>query len=312
MNMQKLLQHYTVNPEHIWLQVNSHPISGGFEPHAHQFYELIVVLNGSAIHVCNHHRCRIGSGDFLLVEPEMEHEFHIRDSISVLNILFLPGVLEHLSRELAGAPLFSTLIEPGNSGKVYHLAEQHLIHVLRHGDKAMEEQCKALPGYRLAVESCFYELLLLLCRHGVTAEERAPRFFPEQIRVLVEYMEQHFRDGLTMRHFLTVAQMSESSLLRHFRMHTGETPARYLMKLRLESGAKLLSSTELSVSAIAYQSGFQDGNYFSHQFRKHYRLSPREYRQKSRSANFYVNDVKGYQGPPRGEMPECHRTPKTQ
>ena len=52
----------------------------------------------------------------------------------------------------------------------------------------------------------------------------------------------------------------------------------YLMSVRLKHASYLLRFSDLSVSEIAQQVGFEDNNYFSRCFRQNMSMTPSEYR----------------------------------
>ena len=56
------------------------------------------------------------------------------------------------------------------------------------------------------------------------------------------------------------------------------SPGKYLKSKRLEKAEELLKSTELRISEIAYDLGFEDMGYFSKSFTSVYKHSPSEYR----------------------------------
>ncbi len=77
---------------------------------------------------------------------------------------------------------------------------------------------------------------------------------------------------------------SERSFFRHWVRYMGETPARYVLKMKLERAAYLLSHTGMSVREIGSFLRFCDDNYFSTRFKAHFHCTPREYREKFRGS----------------------------
>lgn len=73
---------------------------------------------------------------------------------------------------------------------------------------------------------------------------------------------------------------SEPHLIRLFRTHLGETPARYLWRTRTERGAQLLAETGLTISEIAERSGFQTPFHFSRLIKQQYGLAPKMLRKR--------------------------------
>ena len=74
------------------------------------------------------------------------------------------------------------------------------------------------------------------------------------------------------------AGMSVSNFRKHFRALLGVSPIEYLLRLKLERARELLVTTNDNIDAIAYNTGFEYGNYFARQFKKHYGMQPGEYR----------------------------------
>lgn len=63
-----------------------------------------------------------------------------------------------------------------------------------------------------------------------------------------------------------------------FREITGESWRRYVHRLRMEYAARLLGSTERSVTAIAFECGFEELSHFHHSFKAAYGETPLAYR----------------------------------
>ena len=59
---------------------------------------------------------------------------------------------------------------------------------------------------------------------------------------------------------------------------TGSTPSEYIRAKRLEAAEKLLLKGELTVSEIAYHTGFNNPRYFSKYFAEAYGQTPSQYK----------------------------------
>lgn len=75
--------------------------------------------------------------------------------------------------------------------------------------------------------------------------------------------------GLTRAHFTSI-----------FTKKTGQSPYDYLLSVRMERAAQLLTNMSLSVSEVAYSVGFSGIERFSEIFKKRYGDSPSAYRRK--------------------------------
>ncbi len=78
---------------------------------------------------------------------------------------------------------------------------------------------------------------------------------------------------------LGISRIYFSSL---FKRVTGQTYISYLKKIRMDMAVELLLTTKKKVCDIAQETGFEDCNYFSFSFKKYYKMSPIQYREKNR------------------------------
>lgn len=83
--------------------------------------------------------------------------------------------------------------------------------------------------------------------------------------------------------------MSVRSLNRRFKSALGKTPLQYLQEIRIDSAKDLLQTTNLSISEIAYRTGYQDVSYFSALFKEQMAVTPSAYRATVRAKLFSAN-----------------------
>lgn len=63
-----------------------------------------------------------------------------------------------------------------------------------------------------------------------------------------------------------------------FREQTGQTPADYLQRLRIEQAERLLTETRTPIVRIALDCGFCSSQYFARVLARHTRKSPTRFR----------------------------------
>lgn len=86
--------------------------------------------------------------------------------------------------------------------------------------------------------------------------------------------------NLLIEEIANKAHMSEHHFQRVFSTYLGETVNQYVLHRRLESAAKMLISQQnKKIIDVANDSGFGDHSYFSRVFKKHFELSPHQFRQ---------------------------------
>jgi AraC-like DNA-binding protein len=59
---------------------------------------------------------------------------------------------------------------------------------------------------------------------------------------------------------------------------TGKTSSEYVRSIRLRRAAQLLEKSDLSISEVAYEVGYNSPKYFSKYFKDEYNILPSEYR----------------------------------
>jgi len=96
------------------------------------------------------------------------------------------------------------------------------------------------------------------------------------------YAHFHLDGPLSTATLAGVANLSAHAFHRRFLAAFGETPASYVRRLRLERAAWRLQLHGDSILAIALDCGFGDHETFSRAFRRHYGLSPRDWRRAGR------------------------------
>ncbi|MBP5298885.1 MAG: helix-turn-helix transcriptional regulator, partial [Lachnospiraceae bacterium] len=67
-------------------------------------------------------------------------------------------------------------------------------------------------------------------------------------------------------------------LCRIFKKNTGKTLHSFIKEQKLERAAYLIKHSSQSIKEIAWQLGYSNCGYFSHQFKLHYFCTPMEYR----------------------------------
>ncbi len=109
--------------------------------------------------------------------------------------------------------------------------------------------------------------------HAVRAQKLS-----REIESACSYVERHLEEELSLASLASYAGYTEYYFSKKFKKETGLTLAEYIRRKRLEKAAMLLRSTELDVKQIAMQLRFCSQSYFTDNFRKHFGVSPSQYR----------------------------------
>jgi len=95
------------------------------------------------------------------------------------------------------------------------------------------------------------------------------------LQKLVKAVQEKIEDpDLAVVHLCRAARLSNSQVNRKLKALTGKTPSQFIRSIRLQKAMELLQTTDLNVSEIAYQLGFNDPNYFTRTFSEEFGCSP--------------------------------------
>ena len=112
------------------------------------------------------------------------------------------------------------------------------------------------------------------------AESHAARPRNETVEQICAYLAANYQQKFSLSEVAAKFYISPYYLSRLFRRVTGQSIVDYLNNRRIEAAQKLLETTELSISAIAEQTGFASAAHFRRVFREVMDISPLQYRKK--------------------------------
>lgn len=92
------------------------------------------------------------------------------------------------------------------------------------------------------------------------------------------------RPDLSVEELSSHLGMSRVNLYKKLKSITGKTPIEFIRILRLKRGAQMLRESQLNVSEIAYQLGFNSPKYFSKYFKEEFGILPSDYQEKEEKA----------------------------
>jgi len=255
-----------------------------FPRHRHQFTELVLVTGGSGLHSMPREEYPVSAGDVFVITGSTPHQYRDLRALKLINVVFDPATLGMDRWDVRSLPGYRAIftLEPAyrrrhNFASRLKLDMEALSMASILIDRLKRELHGKLPGFQLLATAHFMELVVFLSRsYGCvrTTESRSLLRIAEAIT----YIEQHFKDKITLETLASIAHMSRRTFTRAFRSAMGDAPITYLIKLRIAHAAKLIRSGDAKLTEIALDSGFSDSNYFIRQFKIAMGCTPREYR----------------------------------
>lgn len=106
-----------------------------------------------------------------------------------------------------------------------------------------------------------------------------PSVNSRRIFKIQKYINEHFRDVITLEELASLVAMAPNSLCRFFKAHTGRSVSEYLIDIRLGHAIRLLVDTTISIAEICYGCGFNNISNFNRIFKKRKQKTPKEFRE---------------------------------
>ena len=181
----------------------------------------------------------------------------------------------HVLHELKGVTQrdFTRLFADGQTTVLYGPVQwtnrlRTLLEMMR---TAMEE-----PDYPGAL---YLVLLLHYVEQECIAESSAvARPHNETVEQICAYLSANYQQKFSLSKVAARFYLSPYYLSRLFRRVTGQSIVDYINNRRIEAAQRLLETTELSISAVAEQTGFASAAHFRRVFREVMGISPLQYR----------------------------------
>ncbi len=124
----------------------------------------------------------------------------------------------------------------------------------------------------------FMELLIMIHRLLTDKPKKKNILLMQDMDDAVSYFHQNYNKTISIKDYATEHNMSPGWFIQNFRAYTKNTPAQYLLSLRITNAKDLLEKTSYNVSEISNIVGYDNPLYFSRLFKKQCGYSPSEYR----------------------------------
>lgn len=255
----------------------------------HQSYEICYQYSGTSTQTLSvgdtYETITLKTGDFIFIPVAQKHSITIDSDSILLNIGMRASTFtQAFSHNIpAGSILndfFTSLLTPDSNSIRYLVFHTN-------GDAMILQQIQQLSLtyctntlYSQQIINLQLSILFmnLLQDYSYNAKmSSSSGSITEKLPAIMQYMEQNYTTTSAQniaRHF----GYSPDYLNQLFKKTTSHTIGETLLNLKLQKAASLLTSTDLSVSAIAEFVGYQDPTNLIRSFKKYYGSTPAQYR----------------------------------
>jgi len=237
------------------------------EPSQHDFWEVFFVLSGAGSFRLDGALQDCAEDDVIVVPPGVMHQ-----------------ILDHPGRPLSlyALCLAQSLVALDSAGLAagrVRLPNDLLPRLRSELRRLLFEQTTAQPGADYLLVGRALALLGLMVRGRLVIERKASEGGLAQ--VMADYLKdlhQRFFEPTDIDREAARLRMSRRRFTQLFRELTGESWLEHLTRLRMDYAQQLLRDTRRSVTAIAFECGFEELSSFYRAFKKRNGMAPLEWR----------------------------------
>jgi AraC-like DNA-binding protein/quercetin dioxygenase-like cupin family protein len=274
-------------PEEFALRINfyrftaAHPIV----PNYHDFYEISCIFRGDAVFHAADHDVNVRAGSIVFIRAGTMHalEADPRKPLLSASIYFLPELILHTgSNPYENGYLLPFMSSDGGHPPILHQKDLGIF-LWNIVLDMYQELDDAKDFHQLALKNRLCEILLAslrtMKRLDMIPKEQAPQNRIERLSGVLDHIQHHYSEPLTLQRLAELAFMNPSYFCRYFKQVIGLSPISYLLRYRIDKAKELLLNSSLSITEVSSGAGFNSQSYFNRIFQRFTRMNPRHFRQ---------------------------------
>ncbi len=251
--------------------------------HWHEEMELGMILEGSCIYQIDLNSYTVNAGDLILLTPHTLHGVSpidgktMKSESFVFNLNMLGAVTPDSSTFKYLNPLINREIILPLLIKKEEKGYDELLCCFRQIEQAYKGKDIA---YELEIKEGLLRFIRILFQNGFVKGNLKKQEEPalEKVKQIINYMEQHYKDAVTIGELADLCGFSVYHFMRFFKKSVGMTCMEYLNNYRLAATAEELWNTSKPIIDIALENGFNNVSYYNRMFRHRFHMTPKDYR----------------------------------
>lgn len=248
--------------------------------HNHDYYEVFLVIAGSALHEVNGCSFPLEKGSLVFTRPSDCHCYRppVSEDFQLINLILTPELMEEIVIFL-GADFYIDTFLGGDYPPQRNLNKGYFDPLFASLNRLMLFPKENIGTYNAAYKLAAVDIISHFFFENKYNENP---LIPSWVNNLVRQMQDstHYTQGLSHMHEL--ANCTPEHLCRTFKKYFNQSPTQFLNSIKLEEAARRLIYTDYPIITIAEEIGFHNLSHFYHLFHDRYHMSPNHYRKYTR------------------------------
>lgn len=250
--------------------------------HYHEEYELVLILEGRGKRFVGNHVSDYQEGELDFLGSNLPHWYRKEDARATGASLVI-----HFRETFLG-PGFPGIPEMARIGLLFGKARMglHLKGPLRERVSGKMHELLKLQGMERLI--CLLTILTQLADATEYDLLSSPELGAlnvkdsDRINKVFDYVMEHFKEDIRIEQVADIASMSESGFSRYFKNRTKKNFSHFVNEIRIGYACKRLMESDLSVSQVCFESGFNNLTHFNKQFKEIVKCTPYQFQRRSR------------------------------
>jgi AraC-like DNA-binding protein/mannose-6-phosphate isomerase-like protein (cupin superfamily) len=257
------------------------------DPHYHYDVELLYFYDGHADVFIGSENHGVKSGEMILINSNEIHAIAARKGMNTryVCITINPSILYSGSSVFESKYVIPFTMKTQLDKRVFSAVELKKSFIPEIVNDIYNEYTKKEYGFEIAIHIDIYKIFLWLLRswnsRGINTGDEFSilnKHSIERLQKLFEYVDAHYYEDITADTVTGICCIDYSYFSRQFKQITGKTFKEYLNYVRIMEAEKMLLTTSMNITEIAFRTGFSTTSYFIKVFRDLKDITPKEAR----------------------------------
>jgi AraC-like DNA-binding protein len=250
--------------------------------HFHIEYELGLIIQGKGKRIVGNHVSDYEEGNLTFLGPDLPHLFRKEEPHALggsLVIHFQDEFLGSSCRRIPEMQKINLLFQKSRfgidiRGETRKIIAGKMREVLNL--KGMDRLTCLLSLFTILADSTVYELL--------SGQEVSSLNFRDSDKLykVFDYVMANFKDEISLDKMADITNMSYSGFCRYFKNRTKKNFTHFVNEIRIGHACKRLMESDISVTSICFESGFNNMTNFNEQFKRIVKCTPYQFKLQSK------------------------------
>ncbi|WP_281890655.1 AraC family transcriptional regulator [Paenibacillus sp. YYML68] len=264
--------------EMIWASRYDYGRGNSLLLHAHDYYQLIYIIDGEVVFTCGDERRVLRTGDCAFITPSVAHGFTSRSdaAIKTLDMKFRTRSCR-VDAWLKSIQVWHAQV----SKEIVLLLEQIKQEGLRREAFFREMACVYLLNILYVLHRHSYGMKV---SYPIQTSEADVAPLPGEAVTVAEqtraYITNHYAEELRVADIAKHIGFSNNYVGHMFKQRYGCTISRYIQEVRIGKAKQFMAYTEITLKEMALQIGFKNIHHFNRVFKQLEGISPGQWKQR--------------------------------